>query len=84
MLKKEKCIKVIMIFAVMFSMIWLGNMKAFAQSVEESNPNDSKETAQLIQASKETVLQAASGRRPDQYVVNGYTSVNDIDWYKVF
>lgn len=55
MLKKEKCIKVIMIFAVMFSMIWLGNMKAFAQSVEESNPNDSKETAQLIQASKETV-----------------------------
>lgn len=84
MLKKGKKIKVIMALAIMWTIIWMGSTTVHAQSVGEVNPNDTKETAQLIQASKETAQQAAAGQRTDQYVVDGYTSLNDIDWYKVF
>ena len=62
----------------------LGTTKASAQIVGESEPNNTKDMAQLIQATKETAIQAATGSRTDQYVVMGSTSMKDIDWYKVY
>lgn len=62
-----------------------GGTTAYAQTVNESDFNDTMETAQLIQANIETAAQvvSGSGSRPNQYVVNGYTSTTDSDWYKV-
>lgn len=61
-----------------------GGTTAYAQTVNEADSNDTMETAQLIQANSETAAQAVSGSRPNQYVVNGYTSTTDSDWYKVY
>ncbi len=83
MLKKEIRTKILIMFALVFSIIWIGGTKAYAQTVTEKEPNDSKETAQLIQATRETVTQAASGNRPGQYYVYGNADINDTDWYKV-
>lgn len=76
--------KVVLTFAIMLCIIWMGGTKALAQTVAETEPNDSKETAQLIQASKETAVQAATASRIDQYVIDGYASIGDTDWYQVY
>ena len=74
---------VLKIIITLFLML-LGTTKASAQIVGESEPNNTKDMAQLIQATKETAIQAATGSRTDQYVVMGSTSMKDIDWYKVY
>jgi hypothetical protein len=62
----------------------ISGMKVNAQTVNEVEPNDTMETAQLIQANYETAAQAVSANRPSQYVVKGYTSTADEDWFKVY
>lgn len=41
-------------------------------------------TAQLIQANNETAAEAVSGSNTNRYLVTGYTSTTDSDWYKVY
>lgn len=61
-----------------------GGVTANAQTINESEPNDSKETAQTISANRETVAGCVSGSHTGQYVVEGTTSINDSDWYRVY
>lgn len=70
-------------FAIMF-MLGISGITANAQSVNESEPNDSMETAQTISANRETASGCVNGSYTGQYVVNGTTSINDSDWYKVY
>lgn len=85
MSKKRTGIKLILMFAIAFSIMWAGETKTYAQTtVSEEEPNDTRETAQLIQANKETAVQAASGQYPDKYSVYGYADTSDTDWYKVY
>lgn len=55
-----------------------------AQTVNEAEPNDTMETAQLIQANKETAAQAVAGSTAGEYVVRGSVSSTDDDWLKVY
>lgn len=80
----KKLMKVIVTsFAIMF-MSGISGITANAQSVNESEPNDSMETAQTISANRETASGCVNGSYTGQYVVNGTTSINDSDWYKVY
>ncbi len=79
--------KVIKSFLVMFVMcvcLVTSMIPVYAQSVYETEPNDTMETAQLIQANRETAAQTVNGSRPNQYVAKGYASTSDADWYKVY
>lgn len=80
----KKWFKSLFAVAIMCFCLVAGGTTAYAQTVNESDSNDTMETAQLIQANSETAAQAVSGSRPNQYVVNGYTSTTDSDWYKVY
>ncbi|WAJ25218.1 MULTISPECIES: hypothetical protein [Clostridia] len=84
MIRKTKSFKVLTTVAMVSCMLWVSGFTAKAQTVNETEPNDSMETAQLIQANYETAAQVASGSRPNQYVVKGNTSKTDEDWYKVY
>lgn len=70
-------------FAVMF-MLAFGGITANAQTVNESEPNDTRETAETILANHETAAGCVNGSYTGQYVVNGVTSANDHDWYRVY
>lgn len=70
--------------AIMCFCMFAGGITVHAERVYETDPNDTKETAQLIQANRETAAEAVNGTRTHQYVVNGYTSTTDDDWYKVY
>ena len=70
--------------SVMCFCLLAGGTTIYAQKVSETESNDTKETAQLIQANKETAAGIVNGNYPDQYVVKGYTSTTDDDWYKVY
>ncbi|WP_077612482.1 hypothetical protein [Clostridium sp. Marseille-P2415] len=84
MVRKAKSFKVLTTVAMVCCIVSLSGITAKAQSVNETEPNNSMETAQLIQANNETAAQAVSGNRPNQYVVKGYTSKTDEDWFKVY
>ena len=75
------------ILAVVLSCFTLMNVIALpvhASTVNETEPNNTRETAMTITANRETPAQAVSGNRPNEYVVDGSTSANDEDWYKVY
>lgn len=55
-----------------------------ATTVRETEPNNTRETAMTITANRETPAQAVSGSKPNQYVVDGYTSSGDDDWFMVY
>jgi len=55
-----------------------------AQTIEETESNDTIETAQTIKANNESATTAANQSYTGQYVVDGYTSTSDPDWYKVY
>ncbi|MDE6252137.1 MAG: hypothetical protein K2M78_05800 [Lachnospiraceae bacterium] len=79
--------KIIKIFAAcMMTVSFLGavSMSVHAEVVKETEPNDTKETAELIMANNETAKGAADGTYSGQYTIEGYTSKTDSDWYKVF
>lgn len=62
----------------------VGTTSVYASSTSEIEPNDSKETAQAMEANYEKAALVAVGKRPDQHVYNGSTSKTDEDWYKVY
>lgn len=70
-------------FAVMF-MLAFGGITANAQTVNESEPNDTMETAETILANHETAAGCVDVSHTGQYVVKGVTSANDPDWYRVY
>ncbi|MBQ2800151.1 MAG: hypothetical protein IJF03_02045 [Lachnospiraceae bacterium] len=76
--------KSLLVIALMGCCMYTQGMTVRAENVKEVESNDTMEMAQLIEANSETAAQAVSGNRPDQYVVNGYTSTKDVDWYKVY
>lgn len=84
MVMKFKYFKGFMMAIVFCSAIWICGITVHAERVRETEPNDTRETAQLIQANRETAEQAVNADRPNQYVINGYTSTSDEDWYKVY
>ena len=79
--------KVITYMAICFTMLFVIGMTSLtvnAESVREIEPNDTMETAQTITANNETAQGAVSGSYAGQYVVKGYTSKTDSDWFKVY
>ncbi len=84
MIRKTKSFKALITVVMVCCIVWINGITAKAQSVSETEPNDSMETAQLIQANYETAAQVVNGNRPNQYVVKGNTSKTDEDWYKVY
>ncbi len=60
------------------------SLQVKAESVNEAEPNNDKENAQTIQANNETYAGAMNGTYTGQYVVHGYTSTDDPDWFKVY
>jgi hypothetical protein len=84
MVRKTKNFKALSTVIMVCCMVWINGITANAQSVNETEPNNSMETAQPIQANYETAAQTVSGNRPNQYVVKGDTSKTDEDWYKVY
>lgn len=83
MIRKTKSFKAFITVVMVCCIVWINGITAKAQTVYETEPNDSMETAQLIQANYETAAQVVNGSRPNQYVVKGSTSKTDEDWYKV-
>lgn len=81
---RRKNLKGLFVLSVMCFCLLAGGTTIYAQKVSETESNDTKETAQLIQANKETAAGIVNGNYPDQYVVKGYTSTTDDDWYKVY
>ncbi len=84
MVKGKRYFKTLIMGLAICCALLISGMKVNAQTVNEVEPNDTMETAQLIQANYETAAQAVSANRPSQYVVKGYTSTADEDWFKVY
>lgn len=77
----------IKIFAICMMTVFLvgaAGISVHAEIVKETEPNDTKETAELITANNETAKGAADGTYSGQYSIKGSTSKTDSDWYKVF
>lgn len=55
-----------------------------ADSVNEVEPNNDKETAQTIQANNETIQGTINHTYAGQHIIRGYSSSNDDDWFKVY
>ncbi len=76
------------IIAVIMSGLMLVNIISLpvhaAVAVVETEPNNTRENAMLIQANRETASGTVTGSNPGHYAVEGSTSANDDDWYKVF
>lgn len=83
--------KVTKIFAAcMMTAVLLGSVhvdvhaETLTTTFKETEPNDTKETAELIQANKETAKGYATATFEGRFEVNGNTSEKDPDWYKVY
>ncbi len=59
-------------------------MNVHAQSVKETEPNDTMETAETISANRQTPQEYMKGDNSNSYVVKGYVSTSDEDWFKVY
>lgn len=83
--------KVTKIFAAcMTAAVLLGSVhmdvraETLKTTFKETEPNDTKETAELIQANKETAKGYATATFEGRFEVNGDTDEKDPDWYKVY
>lgn len=83
MVKTSGKIMVIMCFV---ALLIIGNKKveAKAETMRESEPNNTIETSNIITRNDETAYGAANGTYDGQSVVYGYSSKDDIDFYKVY
>ena len=79
-------IKNVLTLMLICCFLWINGITVHAESqaVNEKEPNNTKETAQLIQANAETAAGSVSGSDPGEYVVYGTGSKEDDDWYKVY
>lgn len=84
MVKEKRYLKTLIMGLAICCALLISGMKVSAETVSDAEPNDTKDTAQLIQANYETAAQAVSADRPSQYIVKGYTSTADEDWFKVY
>lgn len=85
MWKKVLQMKSVYVFIIMISLVLGNGVIVSAQKVQEEEPNGTWETAQLIQANRETLADTVNAvPKPNQYAVDGYTDKNDEDWYKVY
>lgn len=81
---KKKLAKMLTTCLMSVFIIGTASMTVHAESVRETEPNNTMETAETIMANHETAAQAVSGSRPSQHVVTGSTSNTDEDWFKVY
>ncbi|WP_455715560.1 hypothetical protein [Anaerosporobacter sp.] len=81
---KTKLTKILTTCLVSVFILGAASISVHAETVSETEPNDTIETAQTITANNETAQGAAEGTYAGQYVVNGYSSTTDLDWYKVY
>jgi len=64
-----------------------GNMQCLsihAETTNETESNDTAETANTILENKSTPAGYLSGNDTNQHVISGYTSISDEDWFKVY
>lgn len=78
-----KVFKGIFFCVVAFCLLTANGIRVNAQTIEEQDNNDTIGEAQYISANRETAAGCVNGTYSGQYVVNGYTSNTDDDWYKV-
>ena len=76
---KKKLAKMLTTCLMSVFIIGTASMTVHAESVRETEPNNTMETAETIMANHETAAQAVSGSRPSQHVVTGSTSNTDED-----
>ena len=66
---KKKLAKMLTTCLMSVFIIGTASMTVHAESVRETEPNNTMETAETIMANHETAAQAVSGSRPSQHVV---------------
>ena len=81
---RKKLIKIFAACMMTVSFLGAATMSVHAEIVKETEPNDTKETAELIQANNETAKGTVDRTYSGQYTIKGTTSRTDSDWYKVF
>lgn len=81
---KNKLTKIIAMFLVTVFIINSISMTVSAESVMENEPNNTRETAETITANNETPSDTLSGSHTGEHVVEGTTTQNDPDWFKVY
>ncbi len=81
---RNKLTKVLVTCLMSVFVIGAASITVHAESVRETEPNDTMETAETLIANHETAAQAANGQHPNQHVVKGSTSKTDDDWFKVY
>lgn len=81
---RKKLVKMLTTCLMSVFIIGAASITVHAESVRETESNDTMETAETIMANYETAAQAVNGSRPNQYVVTGSTSNTDADWFKVY
>lgn len=80
----KKAVKILMACLVSVVMIGVADITVHAETFRETEPNDTMETAEMIKANNETAKDTLEGTNSSAYVVEGYTSKSDPDWYKVY
>ncbi len=83
-MNKKKVTKILTTCLMSLFVIGMAHITVHAETVYETEPNDSRETAELIEANKETPSGTIDGSRTGQFVVKGYSSTDDADWFKVY
>ncbi|MBD5465599.1 MAG: hypothetical protein HDR22_07250 [Lachnospiraceae bacterium] len=80
----KKTVKVLTACLVSVFMIGVADITVHAETFRETEPNDTMETAEMIKANNETAKDTLEGTNSGAYVVEGYTSKSDPNWYKVY
>ena len=87
MIKKKvtKMIAACMMTAVLFSSVSVDvHAEEPRTTMKETEPNDSRDMAELIQANKDTAVNYVNGSLDGRFEVTGETSETDPDWFKVY
>ncbi|MDE7478125.1 MAG: hypothetical protein K2M91_09280 [Lachnospiraceae bacterium] len=87
MIKKKvtKIFAAFMMTAVLFSSVGIDVHAASTRvTMRESEPNNTKEAAELIEANSETAYSLVEGTLSGRFEVDGNTSETDPDWFKVY
>lgn len=84
MLKKIN-IKKILVLGIMFCLLGDIGITAYAsEKLNETEPNNTFETAELMQATSHSASDALKGNSSNQHPKEGSTSIDDEDWFKVY
>lgn len=83
-MSRKKLMKTIVACLTSVLLVGMAGMSVQAAIVRETEPNNSRDTSQIVEANYETPALAANGKRPDQHMIHGSTSKTDIDWFKIY